>query len=79
MRRESYEQLIEEVDTIWKFASSGDDRDAMRAFVDDIEQNIGLSCEMSGDYRLDIARAPATARAPASPNGSPDRVSHARK
>ena len=54
---ESYEQLIEEVDTIWKFASSGDDRDAMRAFVDDIEQNIGLSCEMSGDYRLDIARA----------------------
>lgn len=54
---ESFDRLIEEAPTLWKFAAAGDDIAALRAFATDIEQNIGLSCEWSGDFRLDIAHA----------------------
>lgn len=53
----SFEQLIEEAATLWKFTSAGDDRPAMDAFVADIEHSLGLRCEWSGDNRLDIAHA----------------------
>jgi len=54
---ESFDRLVEEAETIWKFTSAGDDRQAMNAFVLDIEQNLGLSCEWSGHDRLDITHA----------------------
>jgi len=56
-RVDSFEQLVEEAPTIWKFTTASDDAVAMRAFATDIEQTIGLSCEWSGNERLDIARA----------------------
>ena len=54
---DSFERLVEETTTIWKFAAVSDDLEAMRAFVSDINENLGLSCEWSGNYRVDIAHA----------------------
>lgn len=56
-RVDSFERLVEEAPTIWKFTTAGDDRLAMRAFATEIEQILGLSCEWSGDLRLDVTRA----------------------
>jgi len=54
---DSFERLVEEAAIIWKFISSSDDLPAMHAFVSDIEQTLGLSCEWSGHNRVDITRA----------------------
>ena len=54
---QSYEQLIEDAETIWKFTSSCDDRAALSAYVAEIEQSLGLSCVWSGQNRLDIGHA----------------------
>jgi len=54
---ESFERLVEEAATIWKFISGSDDFASMRAFVDDVEQNLGLCCVWSGSNRLDITHA----------------------
>ena len=51
---ESFEQLIESAETIWKFISATDDPAAMRAFVAAVEQTLGLCCVWSGATRLDI-------------------------
>ncbi|MBS1226830.1 MAG: pyridoxal phosphate phosphatase [Proteobacteria bacterium] len=51
---ESFERLIDNAETIWKFISAADDPAAMRAFVDDVEQSLGLCCVWSGATRLDI-------------------------
>jgi Cof subfamily protein (haloacid dehalogenase superfamily) len=51
---ESFERLIESSQTIWKFISAADDPAAMRAFVADVEQSLGLCCVWSGATRLDI-------------------------
>jgi Cof subfamily protein (haloacid dehalogenase superfamily) len=56
-RVESFEHLVEEAGTIWKFTSAGEDRPTLSAFVSDIEQSIGLNCVWSGQTRLDIAHA----------------------
>ncbi|MFZ4536035.1 pyridoxal phosphatase [Propionivibrio sp.] len=53
----SFERLLEESGTIWKFASAGDDLPIMSAFAADMEQTLGLSGEWSAHNRLDIARA----------------------
>jgi Cof subfamily protein (haloacid dehalogenase superfamily) len=53
----SYERLVEEAETIWKFTAAGEDRTALLAFVAEIERNLGLSCEWSGPGRLDVTRA----------------------
>jgi hypothetical protein len=53
----SFERLVEEAATIWKFTSAGENRAALAAYVADIEQSLGLSCEWSGHNRLDITRA----------------------
>jgi Cof subfamily protein (haloacid dehalogenase superfamily) len=53
----SFERLIEDAETIWKFTCAGDDFPAMLAFVADIEQSLGLSCVWSGNDRLDITHA----------------------
>lgn len=53
----SYERLVEEAETIWKFTAAGEDRPALAAFVAEIERSLGLSCEWSGPTRLDITRA----------------------
>ncbi len=53
----SYERLVEEAGTIWKFTAAGEDRPALAAFVAEIEATLGLSCEWSGATRLDIIRA----------------------
>jgi Cof subfamily protein (haloacid dehalogenase superfamily) len=54
---DSFEGLVEEAGNVWKFASAGEDEQVMRAFVSEIEQSLGLSCEWSGNYRLDITHA----------------------
>jgi hypothetical protein len=54
---DSFERLVDEAETIWKFTSSCKDMSAMKAFVSDIEHNLGLSCEGSGNDRLDITHA----------------------
>jgi Cof subfamily protein (haloacid dehalogenase superfamily) len=57
VRTDSYERLLDEAPTVWKFFSAGDDVAAMHAFAQEVEQEIGLSCEWSGDCHLDIAHA----------------------
>lgn len=54
---DSFERLVEEAPSIWKYFATGSDASAMRAFAAAIEQDLGLSCEWSGDNRLDITRA----------------------
>lgn len=54
---QSYEQLLENAETIWKFTSSCEDRAALAAYVAEIEQSLGLSCVWSGHNRLDIGHA----------------------
>ena len=54
---QSYEQLLENAETIWKFTSSCEDRAALAAYVEEIEQSLGLSCVWSGHNRLDIGHA----------------------
>jgi hypothetical protein len=53
----SYEQLVEEAETIWKFTSACDDVAAIAVFVSEVEQRLGLSCVWSGQTRLDIGHA----------------------
>lgn len=53
----SFERLVEEAETIWKFTAAGEDRPALAAFVAEIEERLGLSCEWSAATRLDITRA----------------------
>lgn len=57
VRTDSFERLLDQSPTVWKFFSAGDDLAAMRVFARDVEQEIGLSCEWSGDCHLDIAHA----------------------
>ena len=52
----SFERLIEETATIWKFATAGDSLPIMSAFAADIEQSLGFCGEWSAHNRLDIAR-----------------------
>lgn len=54
---QSYEQLVESAETIWKFTAACDDFTAISAFVSEIEQSLGLSCVWSGQNRLDIGHA----------------------
>lgn len=54
---ESFERLVDSAQTIWKFITAADDAAAMRAFVDDVEQSLGLCCVWSGATRLDITHA----------------------
>ncbi len=56
-RVDSFERLIEEAPTLWKFTTASDDTQRIEAFVDEIERTLGLACELSGAFRLDIARA----------------------
>ena len=53
----SFERLLEERPVIWKYFSAGDDIPAMQAFAEEVETDLGLSCEWSGHNRLDITRA----------------------
>ena len=53
----SFEQLTEDAENIWKFAAAGKSEPALRAFVAEIDETLGLSCEWSGNDRLDITRA----------------------
>lgn len=57
LRAESFEHVLDAQPTVWKFFSTGDDVAAMRAFANDVEQTLGLSCEWSGECHLDIAHA----------------------
>lgn len=50
----SFERLIDEAGNIWKFASAGENKEVMCAFVAEVENQLGLVCEWSGRYRLDI-------------------------
>ena len=54
---ESFERLIDNAETIWKFITAANDATSMRAFVDDVEQTLGLCCVWSGATRLDITHA----------------------
>ena len=54
---ESYERLVDDAETIWKFTSACDDFAAITAFVAEVEQSLGLSCVWSGQSRLDIGHA----------------------
>lgn len=50
----SFERLVDSASIIWKFISAADDATLMRAFVDDVENELGLCCVWSGATRLDI-------------------------
>lgn len=56
-RVDRFEAEIERVAIIWKFAISHPDTDELQAFIADVEDHIGLSCERSGHHRYDVAQA----------------------
>lgn len=54
---ERFDDLIDEVDIVWKFATACDDIPALRVFEQVLRESLGLSCEWSADNRLDVAQA----------------------
>ena len=56
-RVDSFETLVQESSTLWKFASVSEDRVAVDAFTQDVEQRLGLTCDRSGHNFLDITHA----------------------
>lgn len=56
-RIDSFERMLDECETVWKFATAGDDLTSMSAFAADLETTLGLSGEWSAHNRLDIAHA----------------------
>lgn len=53
---DSFESTIERVSVVWKFAISHHDVVQLQQFIADIQAQIGLSCERSGNNRYDIAQ-----------------------
>lgn len=53
----SFERLIDTAPTIWKFTTASPNPAALHAFAEEIGCTLGLSCEWSGNERLDVARA----------------------
>lgn len=51
-----FENLIDEVETVWKFDTASDDVPALRAFEQDIRTTMGLSCEWSSDNSMDVVQ-----------------------
>lgn len=51
-----FEDLIDEVETVWKFDTASDDIPALRAFEQDIQTTMGLSCEWSSDNSMDVVQ-----------------------
>lgn len=54
---DSLSQAVKEADSIWKFALSHPDTQALQEFVERVESEIGLSCEWSWHDQVDIAKA----------------------
>lgn len=52
---DSFEQLIEEAATLWKFLVAGDDTQELQAFEEEVAQRMNLSCVRSARNRIDIA------------------------
>ena len=52
-----FEDLIDGVDIVWKFATASDDIPALQAFEQELRESMGLSCEWSANNRLDVAAA----------------------
>lgn len=53
---ERFADLIDEVDTVWKFATASDDLPALRAFEEEVTSSMRLSCEWSANNRVDVAQ-----------------------
>lgn len=53
---ESYEAAIERADNVWKFATVCDDAELLSRFSDQIEQELGLTCERSWHNQIDMAQ-----------------------
>lgn len=53
---ESFAKAAHEVDTIWKFALTDENSDRLNAFVQQVEEKLGLECERSWIYQVDVAR-----------------------
>lgn len=49
-------QAVDEVQSIWKFATSHDDIPALRNFAETVEKELGLACEWSWHDQVDIAK-----------------------
>ncbi len=56
-RVDSFEKLVEEAGSIWKIASISEDRAALDAFMQAVERQLGLTCDRSGDFLLDITHS----------------------
>lgn len=52
---QSFEALIENAQSIWKFICAGH-REELAPFVEEVRQTLGLACVWSGETRLDITR-----------------------
>lgn len=53
----SFERMLDDSETVWKFATAGDDVANMNAFAEEVGKELGLSCEWSAHNRLDISHA----------------------
>lgn len=56
-RVDSFERIVEEENTLWKFLVSGKDTGRLQAFDAEVERRLGLSCVWSADNRIDITRS----------------------
>ena len=54
---DSFDRVIDEADSLWKFLIAGDDMDVLEAFENIIGERAELSCVRSARNRLDISRA----------------------
>ena len=56
-RVDSFEALVQNADCIWKFAAVSEDRAALDEFMRAIDERLGLTCDRSGHFLLDITHA----------------------
>ncbi|WP_127956672.1 pyridoxal phosphatase [Serratia microhaemolytica] len=54
---DSLHQAVEQVHTIWKFAIAHENLPALRQFAQQVEAELGLSCEWSWHDQIDIAKS----------------------
>ncbi|STQ45680.1 pyridoxal phosphate (PLP) phosphatase [Ewingella americana] len=53
---DSLRDAADQANSVWKFATSHEDLDALRAFAKQVEDDLGLACEWSWHDQVDVAK-----------------------
>lgn len=57
LHTDEFETVINKADNVWKFATSSENINVLNHFVSLVEQELGLSCELSSHNQIDLAQS----------------------